>query len=252
MGLDFSLEGKTVLVTGASSGIGRSVCHELADLGANVILLARSVDGMAETMASMPKGKCLALECDLRDLDALHAKIAVAWKWQEGLFGFVHCAGVGGKIVGLREVTPEHVQERMVVHCYAFIEILRAINGLKKKKDELRVVGISSMAATGRYKYMAGYAASKGALETAAMALSKDLVHRNVRINLIRPAYVATPFIVTPFVDGLEEIEKTLVEEDRQPLGLLTPEDVSKMVLYLFSPWAQKITGSVFTLNAGA
>lgn len=241
---------KVVLVTGASSGIGRAVCRELAGRGASVILLARNEAGLKETMAAMPAENCLPLTVDLRDLAGLPAVLERAWNWRGGIDGFVYCAGVGGRAL-LRDTNPDFMARLMQVNCFAFVEMMRLLVKCKKKTQPLRVVALSSLAALGRDKHFTAYAASKAALEAAAKTLAVELLPKNVTINLIRPAFVNTPMVCGPG-DPLGDFAARLEESGYQPMGLLAPEEVASMAAYLLGPGAAHISGATFSINAGA
>lgn len=243
------LSQKVILVTGASSGIGRATCRELARQGAFVVLLARNEAGMRETMALMPESQCLALAADLRVLSALPLVLKQAWGWQGRIDGCVYCAGIGGR-AKLRDTTPEFMTERMLINCIAFVETMRVLVSLKKKAQFLQVATISSFAALGHDKYFTAYAASKAALEAAVKTLAVELRSRNTRINIIRPAFVNTP-MVSNENDPLGDFATRLEESGYQPLGLIPPEEVAQMAAYLMSPAAVRISGVVFPINAG-
>ena len=245
-----SLAQKVILVTGASSGTGRSTCRELARQGAFVILLARNEHGIRETMDTMPAEKCLPLVTDLRDISTLHAHLERARNWQGSIDGCAYCAGIGG-LARLRHVNPDFMADCMLVNCFAFVEIGRCLTRLKKKDQSLRIVAISSLASLGYNKHLVAYAASKAALEAAAKTMAVELASRNTTVNVIRPAIVDTPMNFK-MMDVVGDLDKRLKENGYQPLGLIPPEEVAQMVAYLMSEAARHITGAIFPINAGA
>lgn len=237
---------KTYLVTGASSGIGRAVVRSLAAVDANIILLARNIAGMQETISGLRPGKQLILPIDLSKLESIEAQIENAVAWKGSLQGIAYCAGIGGR-ARLRDTDIQFMQARMTINCFAFVELVRCVTRLKKKADPLRVIAISSLASLGHHRYMTAYSASKAALEASAKTMAVELARRNTRVNLIRPAYVNTPMIEDP----LGNI-KDLIKEEDQPLGIISPEEVANMALFLLGPASDHINGAVFELNAGA
>jgi NAD(P)-dependent dehydrogenase (short-subunit alcohol dehydrogenase family) len=247
--MDTPLDQKIILVTGASSGIGRATCRELARRGAFVILSARNEQGIRATMSTMPAKKCLPLVADLREPAALSGLLEQAWDRQGRIDGCVHCAGVGGR-ARLRDTGPDFMAERMLVNCFAFVEIARCLVQLKKKEQPLRLTALSSFAGLGRDKYFVAYAASKAALEAAAKTLAVELVSRNTAVNIIRPAFVDTPMI-SGTADPLGDFAVRLEESGYQPLGLIPPEEVAQMAAYLMGPAAAHISGAIFSINAG-
>lgn len=239
-------DNKTYLVTGASSGIGRATARNLLQAGASVILVSRNLQGMKETTGTLNSSQTLCLACDLAKLNAIAECVQQAMEWKNAIDGVVYCAGVGGR-ARLRDTSFEFLYDRMNVNCFAFVELVRIIVKLKKKLDSLRVVAISSLAALGHHRYLTAYSASKAALEAAAKTMSVELYKRNTRINLVRPAYVDTPMIEDP-LDNVKE----LIKEEYQPLGIIAPEEVANLILFLLGPASNKINGAIFELNAGA
>lgn len=244
-----SLTGKVVLVTGASSGIGRAVCRELARQGADVILVARNTQGMQETVSTMPEAHTLRLAADLRSTEALPELLDTAWQWRGHIDGLVYCAGIGGR-ARLRDTTTAFMAERMIINCFAFVEMMRCLVRLKKNTQPLQSVAISSLASLGHDKYFTAYAASKAALEAAAKTLAMELIFKNTLVNLIRPAFVDTPMVSDP-LDPLGDFRSRLEQSGVQPLGLIPPEQVARMAAYLMSPAASRITGAIIPINAG-
>lgn len=243
------LGGKTVLVTGASSGIGRATCVELARHGARVVLLARNRAALLETMAQMPDGSGLPLAGDLQQLAAIQDLTRQAWDWQGQIDGCVHCAGIGGR-ARLRDTPPEYMGERMTINCFAFVELARCLVKLKKKQAPLRLAAISSFAALGHDKYFTAYAASKAALEAAAKTLSVELAPRNTLVNILRPAFVLTPMITGPG-DPTGDFLTSLEESGYQPLGVIPPEEVAHLAAFLMSDGSAHMSGAIIPINAG-
>lgn len=243
------LERKIILVTGASSGIGRATCRELVRQGASVVLLARNEAGMKETISIMPEDRCLPLVADLREFAALPSVLEQARDWRGHIDGCVYCAGIGGR-ARLRDTNLEFMAERMQVNCFSFVETVRILVKLKKKAQPLQVAAISSFAALGRDKYFVAYAASKAALEAAAKTMAAELISRNTVVNIIRAAFVNTPMI-SGTGDPLGDFTARLEESGYQPLGVIPPEEVAQMAAYLMSPSAAHISGAVFPINAG-
>lgn len=242
-------DGRAFLVTGASSGIGRAVAIGLSRRGAKVALSGRNREALADTAARMEGDGHLEVCADLCDLAGLAALAEEVAAWREPLDGLAYCAGVAGRS-RLRDTTPQMLLDRMTINCFAFVELLRQLVRRKKKAQPLAVVALSSLAALGHDRYLAAYAASKGALEAAAKSLAVELLPRHVRINLVRCAFVDTPMATGG--DALGDFEAQLMESGYQPLGLIPPAVVAGAVAALLGPECAYSTGQIFTLNAGA
>lgn len=247
MSLEF--EGKAFLVTGASSGIGRAVCIELARRGASVALTGRNREALDATLAAMPGDGHLLLCEDLCNFPQLPALIDRVFEWRGVVDGIAHCAGLAGRS-RLRDTTYEMLLSRMNINCFAFVELLRLLVKRKKKEQPMQAVAISSLAALGHDRYLSAYAASKAALEAAAKTLAVELMPRHVRINILRCAFVETPMALSG--DAFGDFAAQLEESGYQPLGLIPPEVAANMVAMLLGPDAAYCTGQILTINAGA
>ena len=247
MNADF--DGKAVLVTGASGGIGRAVCLELARRGASVAMAGRNRPALEATLTQMGGTGHLIICGDLCDFPRLPELVDQLMEWRGRVDALAHCAGVAGR-TRLRDTTPEFLSALMNINCFAFVELLRQLVRRKKKPDLFQTVALSSLAALGHDRYLTAYAASKGALEAAAKTLAVELLPRNVRINLVRCAFVDTPMATGG--DAYGDFAEQLKESGYQPLGLIPPVVVAGMVAQLLGPAGAYCTGQIITINAGA
>lgn len=241
-----NLASKTILVTGASSGIGRITCRYLAKEGASVILVARNEQGLTETASLIADSQQCVIPADISDLESIATLVQKGVAWKGKIDGIIHCAGTH-ICSRLRDTTPKIMADMMSVNCYAFVEMLRCLMKAKKKDEPLHAAAISSFASLGHDKYYIAYAASKAALEAAAKTMAVELVSRNVRINIIRPTFVDTSQLFSPF----GSLEERLKETGYQPLGFIPAEDIAAMAAYLMSERAAHMTGVVIPINAG-
>ncbi len=239
----FSLEGKLVLVTGASSGIGRAVAVSCAGMGARVYLTARNRERLEETLALMPPGEHVALCADLtqpQDIERLVAELPA-------LDGVVHCAGVGSRVL-CKHLTQEALHHVMQANYEGPVLLQTALLQRKKVSKQASVVFVASRAAHAPSIGNAAYSASKGALMSYAKCLALELAPRKVRVNCICPAMVWTELILQ---DG---ISREQLEEAQQKYPLKrygTPEDVAYLALYLLSDASCWMTGSCVDITGG-
>lgn len=250
-----TLQNKTYVVTGASSGIGQAACIKLASEGASVVLVGRNEETLKQTLVSMAQqaGQTHHIQCcDL----ALPETIAPAMQQiketvQRPLDGLVYCAGVGSNY-RLRDMKPEFVHTQMAVNFYSFLECVRQILQGKRKTQEMRIIALSSLASTTYSQYFAAYAASKAAVEAAVRTLSAELLRKSTYIFSIRAAFVATPMTVgmNAITDG--GFDQYLRETGKQPMGLLSTDNTSDLIHYLLnSPAARYMTGTNISIPAG-
>jgi len=246
---------KTYLITGASSGIGRSLCIELSK-DSNVILLARDAKRLQETLSMMTAGDHMVIQGDVAKIENIATYVSQAFaKYQESstptlLDGFAHCAGIGG-IFRISQSNYEQIHSIMLVNYYAFMEFVRCLMKPKKKAHPFHIVAISSQSAVSNRKYFPIYAASKAALEASIRALGTELIIKNTNVNAIRPGYVDTPMIADGN-DYLENFELEMINNGFQPMGYIPPEYVAKLARYLLSDDARYTTGMVVPINGGA
>lgn len=244
------LAGKTFLVAGATSGIGKSSAHMLADLGAHVVLMARTEEALQEVKAGLAPGRHEAVPFDATKLETV-GPVVEGLKQRFGVIdGLVWCVGLG-RTGRLRDLETADMFQAMSGSCFAFLEMVKALMKGKPKQQPLRIVAISSLASTEFQKYLTLYAASKAALEASVRCLAAELGPRNVRINAVRPAFVDTPRLA-----GLNEItgsiEDSLKSSGYQPLGLITPDEVAKVVLFLLGDASRHLNGVSWAVNGGA
>jgi NAD(P)-dependent dehydrogenase (short-subunit alcohol dehydrogenase family) len=244
-----SLSGKLILVTGASSGIGRATTIVLSRFGARVILSGRRVEGLNETLAQTQSPDAhLSRPFDLSRTDEISSWIAqLVAEIGAPLDGAVHCAGVAGHIP-LRALSAGQLESIMVSNVHSTVMLLKALSARTAvRASGSSIVLMSSVAALVASPAMIAYAASKAAVAGIARSAAKELGPKRIRVNCIAPAYVRTPILAnaTVAIPGFEQIEA------QQFLGMIEPEEVAIMAAYLLSDAARRITGSQFVIDGG-
>ena len=233
---------KKILVTGASSGIGRAIAIACAHKGENVVLTGRNLSRLEETRKQMEGDGHLIIPADLTNNAQRQALIDAL----PVLDGVVHCAGVGSRVLCKML---EECDVRSVMHINFDAPVMLQAELLKSKKinKESSIVFIASAAATMPSAGNSIYSASKAALIAYAKCLSLELAPRKIRVNCISPAMVWTDLaLVGATEEQLREAEQTY------PLKRYAqPEDISPMAVYLLSDEAVWVTGSNFELTGG-
>lgn len=240
----FSLTGKTILVTGASSGIGKGIALACAKMGATVIVTGRNVERLNETLSLMPEGDHKAISADLtkaEDIDRLVSELPK-------LDGLVQCAGVGSR-VACKMMTQADIDHIMKPNLEAPVLLQAAILAKKKINKAASIVYIASRAANAPTVGNAIYSASKGAIISYAKCLALELAPRQIRVNCICPAMVWTDLIIQ---DGLtkEEMEEAQLKYPLKRYG--QPEDIANLAIYMLSNASAWMTGSAVDLTGGA
>ena len=240
----FSLEGKSILVTGASSGIGRGVAVTSSKMGATVIINGRNVSKLQETLALMEADESQIMPGDLTDENALSSLVASLPK----LDGVVHCAGIGQRIP-CKDLQEENVNQVMDVNFKAPVMLQAELLRQKKLNKAASIVFIASIASWSPSFGNAVYSASKGAIISYANCLALELAPRKIRVNCISPAMVWTDLITK---DGIDE-EQLKEDEQKYPLKRYgQPEDIANLVVYMLSDASTWMTGSNVKISGGA
>jgi NAD(P)-dependent dehydrogenase (short-subunit alcohol dehydrogenase family) len=241
----FDLKGKTVLVTGASSGLGRQTAMTASEYGAKVIITARNETRLEETFRSLHGEGHLKFIADLtlqKDIDRLVAGLPL-------LDGLVHSTGIS-ELTPARFITPETISRTFRISFDASVLLTAGILGKKKlAKGNSSIVFISSIST--RYPFVGGamYISAKAALEAYARVLALELASRGTRVNCIAPAFVRTPMLD----DTAENFSREAVDkiEQRQLLGLGDPVDVANTIVFYLSDASKWVSATNLILGGG-
>jgi len=243
------LEGKSVIVTGASSGIGRECAVLLSRHKANVVLVGRDQGRLEETRLRMVGGHHVVIAQDITLPDAAEGIVGAAYDELGKLSGFVHSAGIEATIP-LRGMSTSKYDEIFSVNVFSGFELAKVISK-KKYLDDAggSFVFISSIMGLLGQPGKIGYCASKGALLAGARAMALELAAKQVRVNCVCPSMVETEMAEKLFQGLPEESKREIVK--MHPLGLGKPEDVASAVVFLLSGAARWITGSQMVVDGG-
>ncbi len=248
MGL-FSLSNKTILITGASSGIGRSCAVQCSKMGASLLLMGRNVDELNRTVSELQPGtKVEMIVADFSKMVDLELLIAEKIVTIGKIAGFIHCAGVE-KTLPLKKQTSEVFQSIFDINVFAGFELAKIISLKKYKAEKASFVFIASVAGMVGESGKTIYSASKGAVISGARSMSMELARSDIRVNSISPAMVKTPILEKMF-DGIgEEATQNIIK--KHPLGIGEPEDVANACVFLLSDAAKWITGTNLVIDGG-
>lgn len=240
----FSLEGKTILVTGASSGIGQEAAVQCSKLGARVIVTARNEERLNETLSQM-EGEghrmFLAELTQQADLEKLVDAI-------DSLNGVVLCAGKG-MTSPFPFSTKEKFDTVFEINFFAPVELLRLLVKKKKLAKESSVVFVSSVG--GNFSFNVGngvYGASKAALNSIMKFCAKELAPKKIRVNSVNPGMVNTKLIQ----GGTISEEQHQLDMEKYPLKRYgEPEEIAYGIIYLLSDASSWVTGHSLVIDGG-
>lgn len=240
----FSLEGKTILVTGASSGIGKAAAIECSKMGAKVIITARNEARLSQTFSELEGDGHQTYLCDLAsesDIDKMVAELPE-------IQGLINNAGYT-KILPVQFINAEDLKGILDVNTIAPMLLLQKLLKKKKMKKGASVVFTSSMAGLGSSTVgNSMYTASKGAISAFIRCVALELAPKNIRVNAVCPAMVDTGILDSGTVS------KEQLEEDikNYPLGRYgRPNDIAWAMIYLLSDASGWITGDNLVIDGG-
>lgn len=245
----FSLEGKNLLVTGGTRGIGRAVSLQSARAGASVI--ANYVRGQkaADALFAQAQQEHLHLSLCRADLTIANGIASIETTiagLPGGLHGLVHCAATGVH-KSFDELTLKHYDWTFALNVRAFFDLVKKL--LPRFSSDASIVAISSQGALHVVPAYSVVGASKGALEALARHLAVELAPRGIRVNIVTPGAVTTEAWAS-----MPDSQERLAElAKRAPIGrLVTPEEVAQAVQFLCSDAARTIVGHTLIVDGGA
>ena len=239
----FTLKGKTILVTGASSGIGQATAVECAQMGAEVVITGRDTERLQATadLVGNLKAQIAADLTNQEDVERLVASLPP-------LDGAVLCAG-NSTTLPLQFGSREKFDEMFNVNFFAPVELLRLMYKKKVLQKGASVVLIASIGGT--HSFMPGngvYGASKAALNSLMKYAAREYASRKIRVNSICPGMVDTPLIHR----GTITEEQLAEDAKRYPLGRYgKPDDIANGVVYLLSDASSWLTGHDLVIDGG-
>lgn len=239
----FSLEGKNILITGASSGIGRGICIDTSKMGANIHLMARNEERLIETLDQMEGKSHRYYVADLRNKDEIISLVDNL----PLLDGVVLCAGII-KTMPVKNINEDALEEIFNVNIMADI---RMVSRMLKKKKLAKGASIIFISSVSTFNVKVGnslYSATKGAVNSFAKAMALEVAKQEMRVNCIQPGFIPSNILSK---GAIEEDAFLKYYAERHPLGFGTPSDIANTCIYLLSDAARWVTGSIFTIDGG-
>jgi len=243
------LKNKKILITGASSGIGKAIALYFSEQGANLILHGRNKERLNTCLQALTGTNHLSVTADLASINELEPMMKEVFECSGPLDGIIHCAGIQ-KTLPLQALKEQHFEEIFSINVKSAQFIAK---NLRKKNrhnpNGTSLVFISSVAAICGEPALSTYSASKAALHGLTKSLATELARNNIRVNCIAPGHVETEMSLEFSKQLTPEQYKKIV--DKHPLGLGRPEDIAHAAAFLVSDLARWITGTNLYVDGG-
>ncbi len=244
----FSLQGQNIIITGASSGIGRQCAATCRSQGANVFLLSRNAERLNELKNQIGPSGCECYAIDLKRFEEYEGVIQDIVSRYGKVTGFIHSAGIDVTIP-VNSLKSETIKEVFDINVFAFFEFSRILSKNKYSCEHASYIAISSVMSFLAQKGKMAYCASKAALTNGVKVLALELANKNIRVNAVSPAIVKTAMVEELFSkipqESIREIERL------HPLGFGSPDDVANACVFLLSNASKWVTGSNLIVDGG-
>lgn len=243
------LTGKHILITGASSGIGRATAIYCSKLGARLVITSRNEKRLSETREALVGQGHLMLLQDLTREAGLDAFFQAVSAKSGILDGMVHCAGIPA-VIPIKALSRQKLEQVMAVNFYSFVELVRQFGKKKYSRDGASVIGISAALVRHPRAYEMAYISSKAALEAAVPAMAMELRKRRIRVNSVSPGNVRTE-MVEKLMAELGNASRMEQSAQMSISGWQTPEEIARVCAFLLGDGAASITACNIQADGG-
>jgi len=244
----FTLEGKRILVTGASSGLGYAISVGAAAMGAEIIGIGRDATRLDKLLQEIQSISSLAHKVIIADLLLQESIEHLVSQLDHPVDGVVHSAGIS-RLSPIRQASIKHIREVNSINVEAPLLLSQSLLFGNKINPSGSIVFLSSIAAHIGVRGCGIYSGSKAYLIAAMRCLALEVVKRKIRANCISPAIIDTPLLAATIAVRGSDSMGTL--ESHYPLGFGTPEDVSNACIYFLSDASKWVTGTTLIMDGG-
>ena len=244
-----TIEGKTIVITGGASGIGRQCAIDFSNAGANLVLLDINEEQLVATRGMCnPDVKCSCYHCDLTNADSLEGIVKQIVDENGRISGMLYCAGIE-KTLPYSKLSAADFDRIYSVNVVGAMNLLKLLSKKSNRGENAKYVLIASITAMVGRPGVAAYAASKGAIVSLVKTLALEMASKGMTINCISPGTILTP-LMQNMMESLTE-EQQAERKAGFPLGLGNPSDIANTAMFLLSDGARWITGQNIVVDGG-
>jgi NAD(P)-dependent dehydrogenase (short-subunit alcohol dehydrogenase family) len=242
---NFSLIGKTILVTGATSGIGLEICKQIAIAGGNFIGIGRNIEKLQKYINDHSLEESKVVKFDLVEIEIIHLLVS---DLTMQIDGFVHSAGIA-HVSPMRFFNYHDYENVRKINLDSVLVLFSELLKKKKINKNASVVFISSISAIRGAKGNGVYALTKAALDSISKVYANELSSKNIRVNTIQPGMVETD--MSAQAENILSKETMDIDRSKYPLGYGEPKDIALPVVFLLSNASKWITGQSIVIDGG-
>lgn len=239
----FTLNDKKVLVTGASSNIGKKIAVRCSEMGASLFISGRNEKRLQETFENLQDGKNVSFRCELSDADSIASMV----EQLPVLNGIVLCAAQFDS-TPVKNIRRDLVLSMFETNTFSNFDLVQRLLKTKKIERGGSIVFISSVASMRPYKGNSLYSATKGAINSFSKVLATELGGKGIRVNCIHPGIVRRE---TGMREGSLSIEQQRQEMEKFPLGMGETDDIAYATVFLLADESRWITGIDLIVDGG-
>ena len=246
----FSLTNKNIIITGASSGIGRAIAIKCSMVGANIMLIGRNIKNLHQTKNMLSSGNHYIITLDLLETNEIQEVISQAIIKMGKISGFVHSAGCDF-IYPLKMMKPKHYKPLFDLNVISGFELARMITKKANVAESgASLIFIASVMGVVGTASKVGYCATKGAVISGVRAMALELAKQKIRVNCISPGQILDTEMTDRTFASLSDAAIESIKASH-PLGLGTADDVSMCAVFLLSSAGRWITGTNLIVDGG-
>lgn len=249
-----TFDGKTAVITGASSGIGRATAELLAAQGANVVIGDVAVEGAKETVDRITEagGKATFQETDVTDSDAADALVRLAVETYGSLDCAVNNAGTEGELLPVAEMSDDAWHRTIAINLTGVFFCMRAELQQMREQGRGSIVNLASILGLVGYASTPAYTASKHGVVGVTKVAALDNATAGIRVNAVCPGFIETPMVMERGVKAGENEQTYEDLKAAHPVGRLgKPEEIAQLIAWLCSDASSFVTGQAVAADGG-